>query len=82
MNDATSAPSSSAVSPDSSSIMSSGGNAMSGTTDAAAMGSSAGATAGGTVSRSKTELTNGMKVKVKSNDQVTAKDAAVAKIEQ
>jgi len=46
------------------------------------MGSSAGATAGGTVSRSKTELTNGTKVKVKSNDQVTAKDAAVAKIEQ
>lgn len=82
MNDATSAPSSSVVSPDASSIMNSGCNAMSGITDAAAMGSSAGTAAGGTVSRSKTELTDSTKIKAKSNNQVTAKDAAGTKMEQ
>ena len=83
VNDATSAPSSSsAVSPDSSSIMSNGGNATSGITDDDVMGLSAGATAGSTVSRLRTKLTNGTKIKVKGNGQVTAKDAAGVKMEQ
>ena len=82
VNDATSTPSSVAVSPDASSIMSSGCNAMSGITDAAAMGSSAGTAADGTVSKSKTELTDSTKIKAKSNNQVTAKDTAGTKMEQ
>jgi len=87
VNDATSA-SSSSMSPDSSSTMSSGGSAtsggsaMSGTTDDNAMSSSAGATTGGTVSKSKTKLTDGTKIKVKGDGQVKVKEADGAKMKQ
>lgn len=74
--------SSTSMSPDSSSTISSGGSAMSGTTDDNAMGSSAGATAGGTVSKSKTKLTDGTKIKVKGDGQVKVKEADGAKTKQ
>ncbi|AMJ64600.1 hypothetical protein [Hymenobacter sp. PAMC 26628] len=81
LNDASSASSSSSMSPDSSSTMSSG-SAMSGTTDDNAMGSPAGATTGATVSKSKTKLTDGTKIKVKEDGQVKLKDADGAKMKQ
>ncbi len=86
LNDAASA-SSSSMSPDSSSTMSSGGSAMSGsamsgTTDDNAMSSPASATTGATVSKSKTKLTDGTKIKVKEDGQVKLKDANGAKMKQ
>lgn len=86
-DDANPSSSSSPMSSDSSSTMSSGGSTMSGSTTSGnindnAMGAAAGATAGTTVSKSKPKLTDGTKIKVKSDGQVKIKDADGAKMKQ
>ncbi|AWM34741.1 hypothetical protein [Hymenobacter nivis] len=86
-DDANPSSSSSPMSPDSSSTMSSSGSAMggsatSGNTNDNAMGAAAGAAAGAPVNKSKTKLTDGTKIKVKSDGQVKIKDADGAKMKQ